>query len=95
MAIGLECFARHLAPHAEATNEIKSVSAGLKIWRRHRPLRPAPISPQEAYARQRLCGRASALERAADPLYRARIDAEPLRYLAHAVGAPTRPRPLI
>ena len=53
MAISLERFTRHLAPHAEASNEIKSVSAGLKIWGRHRPLcRDLPISPQEASASQ-------------------------------------------
>ena len=66
MAISLERFARHLAPHAEASNEIKSVSAGLKIWGRHRPLcRDLPISPQEASASQQgSCGGACVVERA-------------------------------
>src|SRR5690242_9930181 len=34
------------------------------------------------------CGPADAVERATDPLHRARIDAKALRYFAHALGAP-------
>jgi hypothetical protein len=36
------------------------------------------------------CGGAYGLERATDPLHRARIDTKPPGYLAHAVGTPWR-----
>ena len=54
------------------------------------PIAPVAIEVEHSHSISVLCGDAYALERAADPLHRPRIDTEPLGYLTHALGTPGR-----